>query len=69
MLRCFFINLPAGGLAGAILLFTRIPDAYVKPPARDILRDFHNKFDLIGFVLFAPFMVMLLLALQWGGNM
>ncbi|KAK1081675.1 hypothetical protein LTR33_004481 [Friedmanniomyces endolithicus] len=65
---CFFINLPAGGLAGAILLFTRIPDAYVKPPARDILRDFHNKFDLIGFVLFAPFMVMLLLALQWGGN-
>ncbi|TKA69191.1 hypothetical protein B0A55_07076 [Friedmanniomyces simplex] len=65
---CFYINLPAGGLAAAILLVTRIPDAYTKPPPMEILRNFHRKFDLFGFALFAPAMVMLLLALQWGGN-
>jgi Fungal trichothecene efflux pump (TRI12) len=63
------MNLPIGSLVGALLLFTRIPDQKPKQPAREILRSvFLQKFDLIGFVLFAPASVMLLLALQYGGN-
>ncbi|KAJ5709837.1 hypothetical protein N7493_009429 [Penicillium malachiteum] len=66
---CFYMNLPIGALVGALLLFTRIPDQKPKQPAREILRsDFLKKFDLIGFVLFAPASIMLILALQYGGN-
>ncbi|KAJ5928257.1 hypothetical protein N7466_007213, partial [Penicillium verhagenii] len=66
---CFYMNLPIGALVSALLLFTRIPDQKPKQPAREILRSvFMQKFDLIGFVLFAPASIMLLLALQYGGN-
>ncbi|KAJ5649729.1 uncharacterized protein N7484_003452 [Penicillium longicatenatum] len=66
---CFYMNLPIGALVGALLLFTRIPDQKPKQPARENLRSvFLQKFDLIGFVLFAPASIMLLLALQYGGN-
>lgn len=65
----FYMNLPIGALVGALLLFTRIPDQKPKQPAREILRSvILQKFDLIGFVLFAPASIMLLLALQYGGN-
>ncbi|OJJ42172.1 hypothetical protein ASPZODRAFT_77554 [Penicilliopsis zonata CBS 506.65] len=66
---CFYMNLPIGALVGALLLFTRIPDQKPKQPAREILRSvFLQKFDFIGFSLFAPASIMLLLALQYGGN-
>ncbi|KAJ9296564.1 hypothetical protein DTO271G3_5262 [Paecilomyces variotii] len=66
---CFYMNLPIGALVGALLLFTRIPDQKPKQPAREVLRlVFLQKFDLVGFVLFAPASIMLLLALQYGGN-
>ncbi|RAH76889.1 MFS general substrate transporter [Aspergillus japonicus CBS 114.51] len=66
---CFYMNLPIGALVGALLLFTRIPDQKPKPPAREVLQSlFLQKFDLVGFVLFAPASIMLLLALQYGGN-
>ncbi|KAK4555208.1 hypothetical protein LTR86_007504 [Recurvomyces mirabilis] len=65
---CFYINLPIGAVAGVLLVFDKIPDAYQKPPAMEVLRDIHHKLDLIGFVLFAPAVIMLLLAMLWGGN-
>ncbi|KAK3674258.1 hypothetical protein LTR78_005727 [Recurvomyces mirabilis] len=65
---CFYINLPIGAVAAVLLVFDKIPDAYQKPPAMEVLRDIHHKLDLIGFVLFAPAVIMLLLAMLWGGN-
>ncbi|PWY79249.1 MFS general substrate transporter [Aspergillus heteromorphus CBS 117.55] len=66
---CFYMNLPIGVLVSALLLFTRIPDQKPKAPPRTILRpSMLYKFDLIGFTLFAPASIMLLLALQYGGN-
>lgn len=65
----FYMNLPIGALVGALLLFTRIPDQKPKQPACEVLRlVFLQKFDLVGFALFAPASIMLLLALQYGGN-
>ncbi|OOF90594.1 hypothetical protein ASPCADRAFT_156514 [Aspergillus carbonarius ITEM 5010] len=66
---CFYMNLPIGAVVAALLLFTRIPDQKPKPPVRHVLQSlFLQKFDLLGFVLFAPACIMLLLALQYGGN-
>ncbi|PYI02700.1 MFS general substrate transporter [Aspergillus sclerotiicarbonarius CBS 121057] len=66
---CFYMNLPIGAVVAALLLFTRIPDQKPKPPARHVLQSlFLQKFDLLGFALFAPASIMLLLALQYGGN-
>ena len=63
------MNFPVGALVGVLLLFTRVPDQKPKQPAREILRSVAlQKFDFIGFVLFAPASIMLLLALQYGGN-
>ncbi|WPG99119.1 Hypothetical protein R9X50_00193000 [Acrodontium crateriforme] len=65
---CFYLNLPLGALAVTFLTFLQIPELSVKEPPMKVLRDIHNKLDLVGFVIFAPAAVMLLLALQWGGN-
>ncbi|KAL4880586.1 major facilitator superfamily domain-containing protein [Aspergillus karnatakaensis] len=65
---CFYINLPIGALIAILLLFTRMPEQRIKPPALTILPTLHKSFDLIGFVLFAPAAIMLLLALEYGGN-
>lgn len=64
----FYINLPLGGLAGLLLAFTHVPEQVAKSKALDVLRTIHHKLDLLGFVLFAPAAIQLLLALQWGGN-
>ena len=66
--RCFYINLPLGGAVAVLLGFVRVPDQIEKPKAMAVLRDIHTKLDLIGFVVFAPAAIMLLLAVQWGGN-
>ncbi|KAF2737110.1 efflux pump protein [Polyplosphaeria fusca] len=64
---CFYINLPLGGLAVVILLFIDIPDITAKPAfTLTLVRATIPKLDLIGFALFAPASVMLLLALQYG---
>ncbi|OGM51075.1 MFS multidrug transporter [Aspergillus bombycis] len=66
---CFYINLPIGTLVGALLIFTRIPEQKPKDKASHVLRfTLLYKFDWIGFVLFAPACIQLLLALQYGGN-
>ncbi|KAJ5542991.1 hypothetical protein N7535_005415 [Penicillium sp. DV-2018c] len=64
---CFWINLPIG----AITIFTLV--FFFKPPPRDktklpsILHRL-QKLDFPGAFLFAPAVIMILLALQWGGT-
>ncbi|KAF3054874.1 putative HC-toxin efflux carrier TOXA [Daldinia childiae] len=64
---CFYINLPVGGLVAIMLVFVDIPEQMSKPKASTVVRTLHSKLDLIGFVLFAPAAIELLLALQYGG--
>ncbi|KAF5550554.1 major facilitator superfamily transporter [Fusarium phyllophilum] len=63
---CFYINLPIGAICAVLILFVHMPDhrASRDESAMQILR---TKLDFTGFVLFCPSIVMLLLALQWGG--
>ncbi|KAM3505403.1 hypothetical protein MY10362_002953 [Beauveria mimosiformis] len=63
---CFYINLPIGAVTVVAFLVTGIPDKrkYVQSPGRLTLR----KMDMAGFLLFAPAAVMILLALEFGGN-
>ncbi|KAK3332292.1 major facilitator superfamily-domain-containing protein [Cercophora scortea] len=65
---CFYINLPVGGLVAVGLCFAHIPDQIKKSSPLLVLRNLHHELDLIGFVLFAPAAIQLLLALQYGGS-
>ncbi|KAI4249995.1 MAG: hypothetical protein LQ352_005454 [Teloschistes flavicans] len=65
---CFFLNLPIGGLVAALMVFIRVPQQQLRPPPLSVLRTLHTSLDLLGFAIFAPALIMLLLALQWGGN-
>ncbi|KAI1770195.1 MFS general substrate transporter [Hypoxylon cercidicola] len=65
---CFYVNLPIGGVVALAIVFIRIPDHIEKPSLRSLFKSAIIDFDLPGFALFAPTAVMLLLALQWGGN-
>ncbi|CAL5866561.1 uncharacterized protein PFLUO_LOCUS770 [Penicillium psychrofluorescens] len=65
---CMWIFLPPGGIAALIFMFVRIPEQTVKPRLREILRNLPRYLDLIGFALFAPACVMVLLAFSWGGQ-
>ncbi|KAJ5163159.1 Major facilitator superfamily domain general substrate transporter [Penicillium coprophilum] len=64
---CFWINLPIGAITIISLVF------FFKPPTRDltkapsVLRRLQN-LDLLGASLFAPAIIMIFLALQWGGT-
>lgn len=63
---CFYINLPIGGFAALVFL----PLARFKP-AKSEQVPFLAKvkaLDAVGFLLFAGSLIMLLLALQWGGS-
>ncbi|KAF5664221.1 major facilitator superfamily transporter [Fusarium circinatum] len=63
---CFYINLPIGAICAVLILFVHMPDhrASRDESTMQILK---TKLDFAGFVLFCPSIVMLLLALQWGG--
>lgn len=51
------------------LLFTRIPELTVKPPlSLSLVRRIIPDLDLVGFILFAPAAILLLLALQFGSD-
>jgi len=61
-----YINLPCGTLTVAIQII------FFHPPGREttegtVLTKL-TKLDLLGFAIFVPSVVMLLLALQWGGS-
>ena len=60
--------MPIGGLVAISLVFTPVPETVKKLPARSVLPTLHKKLDLVGFAIFAPAAIMLLLAVQWGGN-
>lgn len=66
----FYINLPIGAAAAALLLLIHIPDhrgdasSSSRPSVMSALR----KLDLVGFVFFAGFAIMIELALEWGGS-
>jgi hypothetical protein len=59
--------LPIGGVVAIMLFLTRIPDTD-KTRELTIMQTIWAKLDLIGFVLFAPATIQLLLALDYGGN-
>ncbi|TKA74358.1 hypothetical protein B0A55_05520 [Friedmanniomyces simplex] len=63
---CFYINLPIGGIALAIIAFILKPT----PPQQGGLsvRQQTAKLDLLGELCLLPCIVCLLLALQWGGS-
>ncbi|KAK4246245.1 MFS general substrate transporter [Corynascus novoguineensis] len=65
---CFYVNLPIGGLVVLLIAFVHVPDQLPKPPATKALHTLPSKLDLIGFAIFAPTAIQLLLALQYGGN-
>ncbi|OCL15219.1 MFS general substrate transporter [Glonium stellatum] len=64
---CFFINLPTGAVTiGSLLLFFNPPR---KSDARKLsMREKILQLDLIGCGLFIASIIMVLLALEWGGN-
>lgn len=63
---CFYINLPIGGASCLALIF------FFNPPARKgeekSITNRVKDLDLVGAFLFIPAIVMVLLALQWGGS-
>ncbi|GAB7354461.1 hypothetical protein MBLNU459_g4943t1 [Dothideomycetes sp. NU459] len=65
---CFWINLPVGGVALAALVLI-LP---AKPPPRkhsgESFGQRVKQFDPVGTILLLPGLVLLVLALQWGGN-
>lgn len=62
------MNLPVGALVAGMLFFVTIPEQTNKGKASSVFKAIHKKLDLIGFVIFAPATIQLLLALQYGGN-
>ena len=51
-----------------MIAFIRVPGQISKPKPMSVIRTLPSKLDLIGFVLFAPAAIQLLLALQYGGT-
>lgn len=64
----FYINLPFGGVTLLTLLLIRIPENIGQTKNRLTLKESIIRLDPIGFILFAPSCIMLLIALQWGGS-
>ena len=62
---CFWINLPAGGVSFALIIF--FLHLQTGPSEMTPLKQKIQKLDLLGFVLCAGAITMLLIALQWGG--
>ncbi|KAJ5949625.1 hypothetical protein N7454_001209 [Penicillium verhagenii] len=65
---CFFLNLPIGAIVAAAMVFINIPNHIPKPPIREAAKTILHELDLIGFVLFSPSAIQLLLALEYGAS-
>lgn len=64
---CFYINLPFGGVTILVILF--VLPTIERPELRSIpFTQRLKRIDVIGFLIFTPAIVCLLLALQWGGS-
>ncbi|KAI2464678.1 efflux pump [Annulohypoxylon bovei var. microspora] len=64
----FYINLPIGAITVVLALIVHIPEQAPKGSLLSALPQLHHHLDLVGFALFAPAVIQLLLALQYGGN-
>lgn len=62
--RCFYINLPTGGLAAAVL----IPFLRLNPVERKTLRQLAKDFDFVGLTLIIAGVVLLLVGFTNGQN-
>ncbi|KAF2653088.1 MFS general substrate transporter [Lophiostoma macrostomum CBS 122681] len=65
---CLWIFLPMGGAVALVFVLQHIPDQIEKTSAISVARKIHHKLDFIGFALFTPAIVMLLLGMSWGGT-
>ncbi|KAK4194569.1 putative MFS toxin efflux pump [Triangularia verruculosa] len=64
---CFYINLPIGGVAmAAIILFLHVKKLSSGSDGQGIVQRI-LQLDLVGAAIMLPSVIMLLLALQWGG--
>ncbi|PYH92892.1 MFS general substrate transporter [Aspergillus ellipticus CBS 707.79] len=63
---CFYINVPAAALPSIFLLLLKLPTITLRGSKTHIQK--LRELDLLGFFLFAPAVLCLLLALQWGGD-
>ncbi|GAP82372.2 putative efflux pump [Rosellinia necatrix] len=64
----FYINLPLGAFTAAVILFVHIPEQTTKLKPFVVFSRLHHYLDLVGFALFAPAVLQLLLALQYGAS-
>lgn len=61
--------MPIGGIAALLIFLIHIPENIVSAMTGErTVKSVLSKLDLVGFSLFAPFTVMILMALQWGGQ-
>lgn len=60
---CFYINLPCGALVILFITLISFPNDLPRRKIDNVIKDF----DLIGFGIFTPAVIMLMMALQWGG--
>lgn len=65
---CFYINPFPGAFTAFVLAILPIPEQRKKTVTRSTLIPTLKKIDLPGFALFAPAVIMCLLALEWGGH-
>lgn len=67
---CFYINLPIGGVAAAVIAFFFTPVTQTGEDKTKSLtwRQLLAQFDILGTLFFLPGVICLLIALQWGGS-
>jgi MFS family permease len=63
---CFYMNLPIGAVTAIALVVLFHPP--IRPNEQQPLIERAKKIDFIGAFMFVPSIIMVLLALQWGGN-
>lgn len=65
---CFWINLPIGAITVITIILFFKPTTSYDPDDKTIWQKL-EALDFVGFSLFAPAIIMVLLALQWGGSL
>ena len=64
----FYMNLPLGGITGAVIFFMPIPDPRVQSEVKPKFWQSMQQIDPVGVLTFTPAVIMCLLALEWGGT-
>ncbi|KAJ5191905.1 MFS toxin efflux pump [Penicillium cinerascens] len=64
---CFFINLPTAAAPAAMILMLKLPNTALCSNKKSQIERL-RELDLLGCFFFAPAVLCLLLALQWGGS-